>query len=382
MVTGIGAGLLSDLASASQNLMVFRAASLALLQRAPLYERFSFDFDYYKYSPTFALAFVPVAVLPWHVAAVLWSAANFALAAWGMARFVRTVWAHEEPAHQDRRASRFLALAWPGIVLTTDGDQSNLLVAGSCLLASALYLERKNGRAAPWLAFAILVKLFPAALGAFALVGRGRMRAVAWLSACTMLLVVAPAAVVGPGRLLAYYREWQALLAGEPAHASTKHWSVMHALSDLGVHVGSVPVQILAGAVFLGAAVGYVYFANKALAQPARRLLAVWFVIATLGFVLLFNHRSESPTYVLSAIAAAALLLTTDRPRAWHWLLYAAVILAPSPLYSDTQGGSLGALAAKRLFHPLRLVPLSVLWLLATWQLVSPRKRPAAGLPL
>lgn len=377
VVTGVVAGVVSDLAGASQNLMVFRAASLALLRGAPLYGRFSVEFDFYKYSPTFAFAFVPLAVLPWHAAAVLWSAANFALAAWGMVRFVRTVFAHEPHAAQEQRAARFLALAWPGIVLTTDGDQSNLLVAGACLLAIALYLERKSARAAPWLAFSILMKLFPAAFGVFALVGRGRGRAVAWLSACTALLVAAPAVLVGPARLVAYYREWQVLLAGEPAHASRKHWSIMHALSELGLEANSLAVQIPAAMVFLGGAVGYVYCASLASREPTRRLLAVWFTIATLAFVLLFNHRSESPTYVLSGIAAAALLLTTDRPRPWHWLLYVALILAPSPIHSDTEGGTLSALAAKRLFHPLRLVPLTVLWLWATWQLVSPRKRAA-----
>jgi hypothetical protein len=204
---------------------------------------------------------------------------------------------------------------------------------------------------------------------------------VGWLAAFTLLFVVAPAAVVGPARLFAYYREWQVLLAGEPAHATTKHWSIMHALAELGVRVPSLAVQIPAALVLLASAASYVYFANKSSAEPARRMMSVWFLIATFAFVLLFNHRSESPTYVLSAIAAAAFLLTTDRPRAWHWILYAAVVLAPSPIHSDTEGGALSMLAAKRLFHPLRLVPLTALWSLATWQLVSARKRAAAADP-
>lgn len=376
VLTGIVAGVVSDLAGASQNLMVFRSASLALLHGAPLYERFSFDYDFYKYSPTFALAFLPLALLPFHVAAVLWSAANFAVAAYGMLRLVRTVWSHEQPAARELRAARFLALAWPGIVLTTDGDQSNLLVAGACLFACALYLEGKSAQAAPWLAFSILVKIFPLALGAVTLVGRGKVRALAWLAGWSALLVVAPAAVCGPTRLLAYYREWQVLLAGEPAHAYTKHWSLMHAVDAIGIHTSSVLLQALGSVVFLLGASGYVYLAHKSDDAGARRLRSVWFVIATFAFVLLFNHRSESPTFVLSAVAAAAFLLTVERPRAWHWALYVLVILAPSPLHSDTQGGTLSVLAAKRLFHPLRLAPLTLLWLVATVQLLT-RKRAA-----
>ncbi|RYZ67492.1 MAG: DUF2029 domain-containing protein, partial [Proteobacteria bacterium] len=95
VLIGIVAGVVSDLAGASQNLAVYRSAALAMVHSQPLYERFSWDYDFYKYGPAFAFAFVPIALLPWHVSAVVWSAGNFAVGAYGMARFARTVWAHE-----------------------------------------------------------------------------------------------------------------------------------------------------------------------------------------------------------------------------------------------------------------------------------------------
>lgn len=378
VVTGIVAGLVSDLADASQNLSVYRSAALALLHGAPLYERFSWDYDFYKYGPAFAFFFVPIALLPWHLSAVLWSAGNFALGALGMARLSRTTWAHLGPEQRERRTSLLLLLAFPGILLTTDGDQSNLLVAGASLIACSLYLEERERAAAPWLAFAILVKIFPAALGAVALTTRRKGRAVAWLAGCVAALAVSPALVVGPARLWRYHLEWRDMLTGDrnAVQAPWSHWSLMHALDACGLHGMDGVVQALGGAVLLVSAGFYVHHALRSHAGEAeRRRLGFVFAACTLAFVLLFNHRSESPTYVLSGIAAGMFMMSVRARSAWHWILFFLVVLAPSPIYSDYRApGLVGVLAAKRMFHPLRLLPLGVLWAILTAMLVAPRR--------
>ena len=59
-----------------------------------------------------------------------WSALNFGLAGWGLDRLL----AHDP---RKKRAAQLVALA--GIVVATDGDQSNLVVAGAVLLAFDAY---------------------------------------------------------------------------------------------------------------------------------------------------------------------------------------------------------------------------------------------------
>lgn len=374
VVAGLVAGIVSDLADASQNLAVYRSAALALLHGAPLYERFSWDYDFYKYGPAFAFAFLPLALLPWHLSAALWSAGNFALGAYGMARFARATWADRPEPERETRASFLLLFALPGILLTTDGDQSNLLVAGACLWAGALYFEQRERPAAPLLAFAILVKLFPAALGAVALTSKRWKQAVAWLAAVTAAFAVSPMLLVGPLRLWRYHLEWRGMLLGDhgAAQAYWSHWSIMHALDMCGIHGFDGIAQVLGVSLFLLSAAFYVRYARRVEVAESRRLGFV-FVTCTLAFVLLFNHRSESPTYVLSGIAAAMYLLSVRQRTAWHWTLFVLVVLAPSPIYSDYKTpGLMGVLAAKRLFHPLRLLPLTVMWGLLTAMLIAP----------
>lgn len=374
VVTGVVAGLVSHFAHASQNLAVFRDASLALTRGEDLYVLRSAD--YYKYSPTFALAFLPFAIVPWIVAAALWPALNFGACAWGMVRACRAVWTTETAAEQDARARWLLALAWPGIVLTTDGDQSNLLVAGACLGALAFLLEDRHAVAAPLLAFAILVKLFPAALGVVWLADRRRTRAVASVAVATAGLALLPALVVGPAGLAMEYRSWWALIARDrgPAIATWSSWSVMHAFDAIGLGVGAMSVQAAGTLLFLAGAAAFGATVLRAPEDaPFRREASFRFVAATFAYALLFNHRSESPTYVLASIAGAMFVVAQKEIRAWHVALLALVVVAASPIHSAYRHRTIvGILSGKRLFHPLRIVPLFFLWIALELEIARP----------
>src|SRR5215217_6683029 len=61
----------------NNNFSIFRAASLHLLHGQDLYGPYPAEhFDFYKYSPTFALLFLPFALPPFAVAMALWNALN------------------------------------------------------------------------------------------------------------------------------------------------------------------------------------------------------------------------------------------------------------------------------------------------------------------
>src|SRR3954464_9991712 len=61
----------------NNNYLIFRAASLHLLHAQDLYAAYpALHFDFYKYSPSFALLFLPFAVLPLALSMLLWNALN------------------------------------------------------------------------------------------------------------------------------------------------------------------------------------------------------------------------------------------------------------------------------------------------------------------
>src|SRR4051812_38191199 len=84
LIAGVAAGGISWAWGQSQNFDVFGAAASALLHGDDLYAKNAAD--YFKYSPTFALLFVPFRWGPAWLLAPLWSALNFGVAAWGLDR--------------------------------------------------------------------------------------------------------------------------------------------------------------------------------------------------------------------------------------------------------------------------------------------------------
>src|SRR4051812_20206969 len=102
VLAGIAAGAISWAAGQSQNFDVFSAAAGALLRGDDLYAKNAAD--YFKYSPTFALLFVPFTWAPAWLAAPLWSALNFGIVAWGIDRLF------EAEAHK-KRIAQLVALA-------------------------------------------------------------------------------------------------------------------------------------------------------------------------------------------------------------------------------------------------------------------------------
>lgn len=375
VVAGVVAGLVSLAAESSQNLEVFRDASLALLRGEDLYVLRSAD--YYKYSPTFAFGFLPFAWMPVTLAAAAWPALNFGIAAWGMVRIVAAVWKEADADTRSRTTRALLALSLPGILLTTDGDQSNLLVAGMCLGAVAFYIEERPVPAAPLLAFAVLVKIFPIALGAVALVVKDKVKALVALAVSALVLALAPILVVGPSGLAMEYRSWWALVVRDrgPTQAPWSNWSVMHAFDALGLSGASLWIQLVGASIFGICALIFIVAAERnrrAGRVIERNRLCFAFAVATFAFVLAFNHRSESPTYVLSAIAVAMYVLMHDPTGPWRWSLLVLVTLSVSPIYSDYKAHDFtSVLSAKRLFHPLRMVPIVLLWLVVEFEIVS-----------
>jgi hypothetical protein len=363
LVAGALAGAISLVWGQSQNFSVFRAAALALLRGDDLYVKHAAD--YFKYSPTFALLFVPFAWAPAPFAAPLWSLINFAVAFWGIDRVVE----------DDRRKRVAMCWALGGILLSTDGDQSNLLVAGAILLAFGAYERRQVLLATQLVVCATFVKVFPIVAAAFASFQPRRLRSFAVLVASVAVWASLPLIVISPRALAEQYASWQHLLAGDHANAG---WSAMSLLKvGLGLSLQNPPIQALGACVQgIPILVGLRFGTDAAW----RRTL----VCSLLCFVVLFNHRAESAEYVLPAIGAGIWVATSD-PSPVKRVLVLLSCVAPGPFFARPDPAVTGwfaFIAAHRLFHPLRVLPLLLLWLFMLRDLVRPLARHFRGVTL
>lgn len=355
---GLLAGSVSFALGQSKNLEVFRHASRALLAGRDLYDGSSVD--WFKYSPTFALLFLPFAVMPAWLAAPLWGALNFGASFIGIDAASRAG-AAPHALETSTRSRVTLLAALPGILLATDGDQANLLVAGTMLLAFAAFERNHLTRGASAVALGALVKVFPIAASLFALLHRDRERSVLRVLLVLVLGGALPVVVLGSGQLGEEYRSWLALLRTDHA---TRGWSLVTVVRDLGGT--TLHVQLFACVMLLVPVLA-------SLVAPTNARFRRAFAASMLVLIVLSNHRSEYTSFVLSAIGVALWfadgLATTPRIA-----LLVLASLAHGPFFvrdDPALGGPFAFLAAHRLFHPLRLVPLVVVWLLLQRSLAS-----------
>src|SRR5437899_1085590 len=124
----------------SNNFRVFRAATRNLFAGHDLYAAHPEQhFDYYKYSPTFALLFAPLAYLPFAVAFLCWSLLNVLLLRYALERLL-----------PQRQATLALGLLYLEALLAMQYGQSNALVAALMVLAFIAPERGCSSRGSRW----------------------------------------------------------------------------------------------------------------------------------------------------------------------------------------------------------------------------------------
>jgi hypothetical protein len=268
------------------------------------------------------------------------------------------------PDPQKKRTVLVVALA--GVLLATDGDQSNLLVAGLMLLAFAALEKKRIVLFAVLVAIATHVKLFPIAAVLFAFLHPRPLRTLAWLGGALVVTTLAPLLVVSPSTLAMEYASWARLLGVDHMH---RGWSIMTMLEDgLGIRPSKEFIQALG--------VGILAVPILASRAPTDAALRRIFAASVLVFCVLFNHRAEYASFVVSAIGVG-IWFAEEPPTPLRRVLLGLAIVAHGPLFAlpepTATGAVFGFLAAHRVFHPLRILPLAAVWGLMLFDLLHAR---------
>lgn len=334
----------------NNNFVIFRTGSANLLAGRDLYERQAAHFDYFMYSPTFALLFAPIAALPFGVGVLVWNALNGGALYWGLGRVLS--------AKQAFIARSVVLLDAVG---SMQNVQSNALIAGLIILAFAELERRREGRAVAAICVATLIKIFPIIAGAFALFRPWRLpRFLLWTIAIGALLLAAPLMVVSPTVL---WQEWASWLARNRAVAEMRNYSVMEQV-HIWLHVDwpNWPIQLSGVVVALAPLARFPHWNS-----PRFRLL---FLASVLMFCVLFNHKAESPSFVIALAGVAIWFATTERTR-FAWGVLAIVILVTSLSASDAMPEAL----QQNVFMPYKLktLPVLLVWILTQIELWRPR---------
>jgi len=331
--------------------LLYRQAFYDLLAGRNLYADRSAEYlDYFRYSPTVALAFGPFAVLPIPLGLLLWNTLN-ALALYAALRALLP--------EKQARVAQLVVLA--DLVRQMQSSQMNALLAALMIAACLAYAAGRLWRGAFAVAAGGFAKIFPASAGLFALLSNRPLRALTLLALVCLVFLLLPAPFIGLSELIQQYQWWRQIGPGQQ-----KPWfSLMDALNVwTGFDWPVLPVQ-LAGLALLLAPVA---IRRDAWTEDGfRRLL----LCSLLVFCVLFNHRAETPSYVIAMTGVGIWFAAGPRDRvAWMVLVLALLLntvatsdLAPKTLREGT-------------LEPLRVkvIPLIVAWGVMQAQLLGYRR--------
>ncbi len=263
---------------------------------------------WFIYSPTFAIAFAPFSTyaLGAHAGPYLWVMLNFFV-------FMAGVWRVFKLSDPDVVFLRgwwfflFLASMFNEMQSSLANLQSNGLITGLSLLGVALYLEKRRVAAAVLFAAGANFKLFPLAFVLllfleldFVFIGA--------FTASLALLFLAPLALVPPEAYWNMLRGWFDLLAHGPVPAYYHGLEPTLRLYGFSTNPPHFAVFLLANAAALALASLYLFRAE-------RGKFVELVVPATLLFVVLFNGRSETQTFIVMAPVFGFVLLAALRDR-------------------------------------------------------------------
>ena len=286
-------------------------------------------FEVFRYSPTCALAFTPLAALPDRIGAVVWNVLNLGVLAWGLCLAARDVF----PGRWSTcRLALLLSLTFLGAIRPAWNGQSNPLVVGLLLLAVSALARGRGWTAAALLAATVYLKVSPIALALLLVALRPRLLlgrfAVAMLAGAALPFLTRPSAYV-----LEQYQTWFVLLRGSAATrwpAFRDAWTVWE-LTGQAVHVPTYRVlQAVVGLATLAWCLGL-----RRRTDDSRAVLTGALAMGS-AYLMAFGPSVEHATYVVLAPTVSWALLRAAEcraGRAWAGLVFALTMVLGTELF-------------------------------------------------
>ncbi len=339
-----------------ENYVIFKNSFPHFLTGLNPYAAFPTEqWDLYKYSPAFALFMAPFAAVPDWLGLPAWNLLNALVL---LAAILKL------PVLTDNQRSFMAWFVLLELITSMQNSQSNGLTAG-LMLWTFIALERgKTWQAAGAVAAGGFIKIFGIFAAVLALLYPRWLKFSAWLLAWSVFLTLIPLLVVSPKHLWQVYEWWWELLRDD--HAASVGLSVQGWLQTWFGWLPSKMAVTLAGLAIFAASI---FTVNR---QPStvNRVLAC---ASLLIWVVIFNHKAESPTFVI-ALCGVALWWLTSEKKIWEkillWSTFALVSLSPTDIFPKE--------LRLQIVQPfvLKAVPCIAVWGIVTWKLLTAKTKP------
>lgn len=302
--------------------------------------------DLFKYSPTFAVLFAPLSLLPFTAGLLIWNVLGALLLVYAVVRLL--------PA---RKANLVLVFAYLPMLRNMQSAQSNTLVAALIVLAFVVLEQGVYWKGALAIGIGAALKIFPLAAVSFAILHRHRTRFTVWFAAILLGLLLLPLLVTSPHSLVAQYRAWGMLEQREIQDYGASVMGTIHTWLAPGIPGWSVQI---AGTIVLLLPLSFKR--QVWIEAPDLRLR---FLASLLVYCVIFNHKAQPQSYVIAILGIAIWYVISPRT-GWHSILLAVVLfltcgLSPIP---DVLKAPLTPLIRRPL-------PCSVVWVVMQVELLA-----------
>ena len=334
------------------NYLIFKQSFFHLIESKDVYGAYPKEhFDYFKYSPTFALLFGMFAYLPDIIGLSFWNLCNLLALVFALISLpnLKTKWL----------ASIFLLSIFE-IITTTQNEQSNALMLALFIFTFSSLERKKYFLAACFIGLAIYTKLYAIVGLSLFLLYPNRIKNMAYLTMVMTALFCLPLLVVEWSQLIFQYKSWLNLLSLE--HDQIYGISVMgwlHTWFSLSINK------------FIPVIVGVLLFC-LALFQFKKyqfRQYRLWMLCSVLIWVVIFNHRAESASYIIAYVGICLWFVTSPINRFTILLMgfsFVLVTLSPTDLFPRIWREQL---VQK---YTLKAVPVMIVWIALLVQMIRP----------
>lgn len=331
------------------NYTIFEYSWKHLFDGVSLYNSYPEEhYDLFKYSPTFAFLMAPFALMPRWIGLLLWNMLNMLLPVWAVNKLDLT----------QKEKNLTLFILFIELLSSVQNAQSNGIMLGLIIGAYAMFGKDKPVMAMLLICLGFYVKLFAAAGALMLLFFPRPIKSMIAGAVFLVVLGVLPLAVTSWFTLKLQYQMWFTLLRNDPVHEL--NFSFMTLVErTLNVHAGDlwflVPGLILLLVPLLRTD------------QFQHKQFRLYYLCSILIWVVIFNHKAESPTYCIALGGIALWYIISEKTPVRNIIMVLAfvlVALSPTDLFPKV--------IREEYIQPFALKALMpvVIWLWITWDLI------------
>jgi Glycosyltransferase family 87 len=290
------------------NYIIFKSSWFHLIHGTNLYTVYPDDhWDFYKYSPTFALFMGAIAYLP----------DMLGLSIWNILNGVTLYFAIRMLPFSNKAQCLLMWFIGNELLTCFSNTQSNGLMCALIVAAYGCMQREKIMWATLWLVVATFIKVYGAVGFCLFLFYPGKFRFILYAALWTVVLAALPLIVTPYNILVWQYHNWVDLMKADAAEAtglSIVGWlNSWFGIRNIGTYVTPAGMVLFV-----------IPFARiRMYKDEVFKLLILAF---TLIWVIIFNHKAESPTYIIATTGVAIWYFASPRAT-WRTALLMLVLV-------------------------------------------------------